>query len=416
MQKLLNKVLTRIKPDKKEREFVLKRVNYIVGQINKNLKDAKAELGGSGAKDTWLKGEYDLDIYIKFDYNKFKDKNSILSDISEKVLKKSLKKIKRVHGSRDYFQYREGNFIFEVIPILDIKKKEHALNITDMSPLHVKWVKKKKGSDEIRLTKAFCKAQEVYGAESYIMGFSGYICEILTVNYKSFIGLIKNASKWKDKEFIDISGHHKNKNDILMNVNKSKLISPIVVIDPVQKDRNAAAALGNEKYRKFIKSCKEFLKNPSEDFFFKKKKTLECLKKKNRNKKLIVLSIAPLEGKEDVVGSKLLKVFIYIQKKFEENNFKIESCAWDWDKSDGALFWFLFDRKKKSEFIIHKGPPLKAKIHVIRFEKKHKKTFVKNKKIFAKIKRKFRTPEDCLFFLIKDMYIKERVKDIKVNL
>ncbi len=45
-----------------------------------------------------------------------------------------------------------------------------------------------------------------------------------------------------------------------MELNKSKIQSPLIVIDPVQAGRNAAAALSFEKYDLLRKKAKEFLK------------------------------------------------------------------------------------------------------------------------------------------------------------
>jgi len=76
------------------------------------------------------------------------------------------------------------------IKALDLKK-----NITDISPLHALWIRKnsnEKVRDEIRKFKYFLKINDLYGAESYIRGFSGYIAEILVIYYKSFNNLIKN--------------------------------------------------------------------------------------------------------------------------------------------------------------------------------------------------------------------------------
>ena len=54
-------------------------------------------------------------LYL-FCLNKFNDKSDKLSDMLEKHLKKSFK-IARLHGSRDYFQIRQGKFTFEIIPM-----------------------------------------------------------------------------------------------------------------------------------------------------------------------------------------------------------------------------------------------------------------------------------------------------------
>ena len=189
IKSILNEVLEEIQPDRNYEKEIFERLGTIIKKINQNQKDFKAVLGGSGAKGTWLK-TFDADIFVVFDYGRYKDKSSELSGILEKALKNKFRNIIKLHGSRDYFQLRENSFTFEIVPILKIKKAEQAKNITDVSPLHSNWVRKhKKLVNEIKLTKQFAQAQNVYGAESHIKGFSGYVCEILTLL------IIKNSSE-----------------------------------------------------------------------------------------------------------------------------------------------------------------------------------------------------------------------------
>ena len=70
MKKLLLEVIGDIKPSKEYEKEILDKANNIINKINKDIKDAKAVLGGSGAKGTWLK-TFDADIFVKFNYNKF---------------------------------------------------------------------------------------------------------------------------------------------------------------------------------------------------------------------------------------------------------------------------------------------------------------------------------------------------------
>src|SRR3989344_5465726 len=258
-------------PSKKEEIEIKDVVSKVLSKIK--VKDAKPILGGSGAKNTWLLGTHDIDIYVKFNYSKYKDKSELLSELLYKSIKTKFK-LTRLHGSRDYFQTKIGKFTVEIVPILDIKDSSEAKNITDVSQLHVNYVQKyKKLANEIRLAKLFCKASEVYGAESYIQGFSGYVVELLVINYKSFKNLVKAASSWKPKTII---GSNKDAD----NLNYSKTISPLILIDPVQHDRNAAAAISDEKYNQFIKACKNYLKKPSESLFIQKVFDLSAIKKK----------------------------------------------------------------------------------------------------------------------------------------
>lgn len=409
---LLKDIVKEIKPSREEEKEVRKKVQGFIKRIK--IKGAKPVLGGSGEKGTWLRGQFDADIFVLFNLGKFRDKD--ISGVLEKSLKKGFKKISRVHGSRDYFQVYEGEFLFEVIPILGIKKTQEAENITDISPLHAAWVKKKvneKLRDEVRLMKHFCRAHEIYGAESYIQGFSGYVCEILIVYYGSFLNILKQSAKWKEKTVIDINKYWKNKN-VLMELNKSKLQSPLIVIDPVQKDRNAAAALSSEKFEKFKGVAKRFLKKPSKEFFIKKEIKMEELIKKAQNKKLVVLEIEPITGKEDVVGSKLLKSLNYIKDRLEENEFRVLEHGWKWDKKKGAVFWFIFDKKDLEEFKKQVGPPMQAVQFGMEFKEKHKKVFIEKNRMCAMVKREYVKAEDLIKYLVKnDGNVKDKIKKLE---
>ena len=399
MKKLLKEILEDIKPSKEDEKNVRDRVNSVLDIIKKGL-NAKVILGGSGAKGTWLK-TFDADIFVKFDYKKYKGKR--ISDILETHLKKNFK-IERLHGSRDYFRIKEKDFFFEIVPILNIKKANQAENITDISPLHSVYVNKFNFQDDIRLMKQFCKAQRVYGAESYKTGFSGYVCELLVIHYKGFEKLIKKAAKWKAKVVVDPKGYYKGKN-VVMEMNKSKLTSPLILVDPVQKERNAAAALSEEKFDIFVKACKDFLKNPDKKFFYEKEIDLTDLKGS------VVLEIEPLKGKEDVIGAKIVKVMNFINQKLKQNDFVLIDKDWQWNKK--ILMWFRV-KGKLGKFKDVSGPPVKLKNHVKVFKKKYKKTFTKGNRVYARIERKYKDANDLLKDLLKDKYVKERVKKIKL--
>ena len=156
MKKLLQEVLANITPEAKKPQEVRKFLNSLNAELKKKKIKAKAMLGGSFAKDTWLKGDYDVDIFVKFDL-KYDDRS--LSTLLAKAIKKF--KPTKLHGSRDYFWVR-NTVKYEIVPVRNIKKPEQALNVTDFSPGHVEWVNKagKKYKKEIMLAKKFCKAQK----------------------------------------------------------------------------------------------------------------------------------------------------------------------------------------------------------------------------------------------------------------
>ena len=71
----------------------------------------------------------------------------------------------------------------------------------------------------------------------------------------------------------------------MMDVNSSKLHSPVILIDPTFKQRNALAALSSETFTKFQKEAKNFIKNPSIKAFEQRKTDLKKIKKEALSKK-----------------------------------------------------------------------------------------------------------------------------------
>ena len=397
-------ILEKYAPTKQDTLELKKTINAVLSKIK--VKDASIIVGGSGGKNTWLKGTHDIDLYVKFNYSKYKDKSDQLSTLLYKALKKSFKKIDRLHGSRDYFQIGQDSFTFEIVPILDIKKHTQARNTTDLSQLHVTYVKKHpKVANEIRLAKVFAKAQNVYGAESYQRGFSGYCLEVLTIKYGSFKKLLRAIAKWKKTEHI---GSKK----LIAQLNAAKKESPLILIDPVQPDRNVAAALSQEKYDLLRKAAKQFMKNPSIRLFEEKKFDLRKLSKKG---KLIFLEVSPLRGKKDIVGAKMLKAYEFIQKHIQLHDFELIDSNWQFSPETFSYMYFIVHPKPLSKEMQRLGPPLKAEKSVKIFKKKHKKTIKKGKRIYALLPRPFTTIEPCLEAILQEKNVKERVKEIKIQ-
>ncbi len=407
-------IIGRLKPAKEEKKKAEESIKAFISKI-RLPKGAKIVVGGSYAKGTWISGKHDIDLFASFDLKKYSEKSNTIADI----LENSIKRIehKRVHGSRDYFEIKNGSYTYEIIPILEIAKAEQALNITDVSPLHTKWVKKNidgKQADEARLLKAFLIAQKIYGAESYIRGFSGYACEILIAHFKTFEKLMKAVSKWKkDKVIIDIEKYYDPKK-VLLQLNSSKTQSKLVIIDPVQKDRNVTAALSDESFEIFKKSSALFISRPSEEFFTLKKKTAENLKKESKTMKTIVIEAVPLDGKKDVENTKILKIKEHIEQKLERNGFKVYESGVEWNEK--PLMW-ITTNKKISDYLIFKGPPVASTEHLSRFKKIHgKQVFIKGSKSFARLKREFTEPANFILKTIKkDQYIAERVKKVMLK-
>lgn len=436
--KKINNIIELVKNENKPNKKDILEIKNFIEKINNILKkekiNAECITGGSIAKDTFLKDDFDIDLFIQFEKSY---ENKDISKIFENVLIKNNIKYEKIHGSRDYFiinyqikhkkngkkeqnikkiNKKSKNLKFEIVPVLKFKKLEEIKNITDMSPLHVSWVKnriKENQKQEIRITKKFLKAINVYGAESYIKGFSGHVTDILVLYYGSFLNLLKASQKWKKPVIIDIEKHYKTKQDILFNLNKSKLQSPLIVIDPILKTRNAAAGLSDEKFELFIKKAKEFLLNPSIDFF-KEKKFKEILKEKikkkcenkinkksNKKKTIIVIELKnKINTKKDITGCKVLKLIEIMSNKLKNYNinlidkyisFEITQKSYqEIIKKINVIIEIENKMPKEIEII---GPPVSMEKNCHIFKEKYKnksesRLYEKNNRLYAKIKIK----------------------------
>jgi len=408
MKKILEKVLKRIKLDEKELEKMNFCIEKFVEALNKEIKrnKIKAEVfvGGSSGKGTVVKRKkQDIDIFIRFS-KKYKDNR--LSELLGKILKKFRKR--KIHGSRDYFKIFFEGFNFEVVPVLKIGRPEEARNVTDLSYFHVSYVKRileknPRLADEIRLAKTFCFANNVYGAESYIRGFSGYSLELLIIYYGSFINLIKEMTKLKvDKKkklVIDLKGYYKNKEEIMQELNESKLDSPIIFIDPTFKERNVLAGLSYETFFRFKEVCKFFLSKPSIKFFVRQKV--------DRKKFNLILKAKTSRQEGDIAGSKLWKFFKLFSRELEKY-FEVREKRFEYDEGKEADLYFKV--KKKKEILIS-GPPITSIENVIKFKKRHKRIVIKNNRVYAKEKGK--SLKDFLCEFKKDN--KERMRDMGIT-
>jgi tRNA nucleotidyltransferase (CCA-adding enzyme) len=394
----MDKMLESISLNKKEKKELDRKVKDFLKKLEN--KDIKFFIGGSYAKNTFLKGNLDIDIFAMFDCkeNKYEDISKKLG----KFLKSKFKKVETVHGSRDYFHIKQDDLIFEIVPVLKIKKSSQAENIMDVSPLHVKFVKRRVGKKlkkDVMLLKQFFRANNLYGAESYIRGFSGYICELLIIYYGGFDELIKSVREWDEKKIIHFG---RNSEKAFAKLSKSKKNSSLVVIDPVQKDRNASAALSKKNYEKFISLCKAY--NGNKSFFVRKEVILSKLKG------YVILKINPKEGKKDIIGAKLLASLERLKKEFEMYDFKIKDYGWKFE--DYAYFWFKADKLEKNK--IHFGPKVSDKVNRVAFNKRWKNVKVSKGRVYTILKRKYLSLEEYSKYLIRQKWLKERVKSVKI--
>ena len=393
VQSIIKKEIKLLLPAAEALKKVRQATEYFLDALEKQLErkhiDADVFVGGSFAKGTFIKADkYDVDVFIRFDW-KYEQLSELLEPVLRNVAKDRGLKVEKIHGSRDYFKVfnEDSQGYFEVIPVTRIKKPQEERNVTDLSYFHVPYVKKYiKGLEyQVGLAKQFFKAQGVYGAETYVKGFSGYTVELLIIHYNSFLKMLRSLVKIDDSKrvVIDLAKHYKNKNEIFIQLNEAKLHSPIILIDPTYKERNALAALSHETFAKLQKSARDFLIRPSLEYFVKKPLNVELLRRRASRKKLEFINLVLETDKQagDIAGTKLKK---FSEMLVEDLNvyFNVKEDYFSYSGDQSAELCVM---AKSRDEIIRIGPPLIMKKHVAHFKSEHMNTFVKGKFIHARI-------------------------------
>ncbi len=196
MADVLAVVLKRVTPDagkRREIDALAKKLEKRVAAAAKRLGvEAAVRVEGSVAKDTWLSGEPDVDVFMR-----------VPSSIPRAQLGKVCLKVAKLatKGSRQVERFAEHPYLeafvddtrVNVVPCYAAKPGEW-LSAMDRTPFHTDYVNKRLDGEmrgEVRLLKKFMKGTGVYGAEIKIGGFSGYLCELLVLHYKSFLKVIE---------------------------------------------------------------------------------------------------------------------------------------------------------------------------------------------------------------------------------
>ncbi|MEM4390303.1 MAG: CCA tRNA nucleotidyltransferase [Candidatus Diapherotrites archaeon] len=263
---LFGKVLKKIVPSDVELIRQKKLVDSLISKIMSfKGRHVKAELVGSASRGTNLASDTDLDIFVFYPTTLSRvdfERESLL--LAKRVFGKH--KYEKVYSEHPYLRGFISGRVVEIVPAY-LVSGSNIVSAVDRSPLHNSYLNSKlsfEAKNEVRLLKQFLKGISCYGADLSSNSFSGYLTELLVVYYGSFLGVVRAACNWSKFQVVDVEGFYSN----VEALNKFK--HHLIVPDPVDKERNVAAALSYNQYARFIAACRSFVDNPSLNFFFPK--------------------------------------------------------------------------------------------------------------------------------------------------
>ena len=354
MNSILNYAKKEATPPKKLQEKghrIAKIVCDLVSQsIVKYPQVVGFELGGSYAKGTWLPEKADIDIFIKF--NK-KTSEKDFRNLGTEIGFQSLKKY------NPYTRYAEHPFVeavvdgtkVNIVPCYDVNKGEWQ-SATDRSIYHTKFMSQKLSDSmkmEVRILKKFFHHLGIYGAEIAKQGFSGYVSEVLIFYFGSFEKTIKKISELKKGQIIGKT--------------MKKFDSPIILIDPVDNNRNLGTAISIDNLGKFVLASRVFLKNPSNKFF---KKLVSKNNMKNIDK-IVVIQFGFKDRSDDIIWGQIKRASNALKTQLELGGFTVLRNSSVKDEKQNAALIFLLHAKKIEKSLVRVGPEISSKDYCEKF-------------------------------------------------
>ncbi len=261
VDEVLASVRDRLDPDSEERAALRATVDELVARTRAAVDSlglsAEVEHVGSTARGTWVSGDRDIDVFVRFDTDLDRDAleraglqvgNTILPDGQEEYAEHPY-----VHGEFDGFEV-------DLVPCYRVESATEIASAVDRTPFHNDYLDTRIDDDlagEIRLLKGFLKGIGVYGSDLRTQGYSGYLTELLALVYGSFEAVLEAATGWQPPVVLDPEDHA-----------ERRFEDPLVVIDPTDPERNVAAVVNEANVARLIHNARAFLAEPDPEYFF----------------------------------------------------------------------------------------------------------------------------------------------------
>ena len=361
------RILAKIVPTASEREKILSLAEHVKDNVlleaDKAASPVDVRIGGSVAKDTWLSREADVDVFILFPTTFSKQK---LGEVGLGIARKALKNYhcRERYAEHPYLEAFIDGTRVNVVPCYNVEKGKW-LSAADRTPFHTTFVNEKLQQhdvkNDIRLFKAFMKGIGIYGAEIKIGGFSGYLCELIVLNYQSFIKSLRVASEWQLREVIDIENLYAGRFDEARRF----FDAPLIVVDPVDANRNVAAAVSESRLGEFIMASRCFLDDPRQAFFQREEKALSIPEFKEAVAQLdFDLLFVVFKSEElipDIRWGQLYKSLRAVRKLLVQQDFNVlKTSAWS-DEREKNILVFALESKTLPPSKLRVGPAIYSK-------------------------------------------------------
>ncbi|MEA5388358.1 CCA tRNA nucleotidyltransferase [Haloarculaceae archaeon H-GB11] len=257
---VVERVGERVTPDADERERLATVADQVMDRARAALEeipvDAEVVQVGSTARGTWIAGDRDIDVFVCFPPSLDRDQlESYGLDVGHSVLPDGHEEF----AEHPYVVGEIEGFSVDLVPCYAVDTASDIKSAVDRTPFHTRYLESRLTDDlaaAVRVAKQFLKGIGAYGSDLRTRGFSGYLVELLVLEYGDVRAFIEAASDWTPPVEFDPEDHGDKTFD-----------DPLVVIDPTDPERNVAAALSAANVARVQHYARELLADPREELF-----------------------------------------------------------------------------------------------------------------------------------------------------
>ena len=257
---VVSRVSDRVTPDDAERDALRAAVDALADRVRDALTDlpvdARTVQVGSTARGTWLAADRDIDLFVCFPPDLDRDE---LESYGLSVGRSALPDGHEEYAEHPYVAGEFRGFDVDLVPCYDVDDATEIQSAVDRTPFHDAYLQEHLDADlaaDVRLFKAFLTGIRAYGSDLRTRGFSGYLSELLVLEYGGFEALLRGAADWQPPVRFDPEDHGTEAFD-----------DPLVVIDPTDPTRNVAAVCAPENVARLQHYARDLLSDPREDLF-----------------------------------------------------------------------------------------------------------------------------------------------------
>jgi tRNA nucleotidyltransferase (CCA-adding enzyme) len=378
-------VRERIDPDEDERERMREAVAALRERAEAAITDLPVEADvtqvGSTARGTWISGDRDIDLFVRFLPELDRDDlESYGLEVGHAVLAEGREEF----AEHPYVTGEHDGFDVDCVPCYRLDSATEIQSAVDRTPFHTEYLDSRLDSElagEVRLFKQFLKGIDAYGSDLRTRGFSGYLTELLVLEHGSFRATVEAAADdWHPPVRFDPEDHGEasESGDPSRNneVGGTDLAfdDPLVVIDPTDPERNVAAVCAPENVARLQHYARELLANPREDLFFPDPKdplSADAVRERVRERGTTPVAVrfdAP-DVVEDQLYPQLRKSLAGVRDELDRRGFDPLRAATVAD--DSAVLLVELAVAERPSIERHEGPPVHVRQHAEGFYEKY---------------------------------------------